>query len=155
MPENMHKKIYDAWINMRQRCFNQNHAEYHNYGGRGISICKEWEDFNCFLQDIGVPEHQSLSLDRVDNNKGYSKDNCCWSSKSDQSYNKRSSKSNTSGKVGVSWCKQTGKWRSTIKINGKFTCLGRFEQLEDAVAVREEAEIELYGRVKGKEFLNV
>ena len=39
--------------------------------------------------------------------------------------------------------------------NGKFTCLGRFEQLEDAVAVREEAEIELYGRVKGKEFLNV
>ena len=45
MPENMYKKIYNAWINMRQRCFNQNHAEYHNYGGRGISICKEWEDF--------------------------------------------------------------------------------------------------------------
>lgn len=155
MFENMHKKIYTTWVNMRQRCFNQNHAEYHNYGGRGISICEEWEDFDRFLQDVGLPEHPSLSLDRVDNNKGYSKDNCRWSCKSVQSYNKRSSKSNTSGKIGVSWCKQTGKWRSTIKINNKFICLGRFKQLEDAVAVREEAEVNFYGCVKGKEFLNV
>lgn len=78
---------------MKQRCLNKNAHEYENYGGRGIGICKEWlgeSGFSIFLSDMGE-RPDGTSIERVDNNKGYSKDNCIWATREQQQSNKRTS----------------------------------------------------------------
>lgn len=79
---------YRAWIAMRQRCNNPNNPAYLNYGFRGISVCERWAKFENFLSDMGdCPA--GMSIERVDNNLGYSKDNCVWATASEQNRNKR------------------------------------------------------------------
>lgn len=76
---------------MRQRCNNPNSKVYVHYGGRGIKVCKRWQRFENFHQDMGdVP--LGLTLERVDNNKGYSAGNCVWATQQDQVRNKRDTK---------------------------------------------------------------
>ena len=79
---------YKSWANMMQRCTNTNHAWYSYYGGRGITVCDEWRDFKNFLRDMGE-RPEGLTLDRIDNNKGYYKSNCRWATISEQNGNKR------------------------------------------------------------------
>jgi hypothetical protein len=79
---------YMIWKSMVQRCTNKNNKNYFRYGGRGIFVCDEWRIFEKFLEDMGeVPEGKSL--DRSDNNLGYSKENCKWVNMQDQANNKR------------------------------------------------------------------
>lgn len=80
---------YRAWLDMRYRCRNPNNKAYKNYGGRGITVCKEWnESFAAFLADMGeCPE--GLSLNRQNNELGYFKDNCRWTTVEVQQRNKR------------------------------------------------------------------
>ena len=76
---------------MKQRCYNANHMYYKYYGGRGIAICEAWkEDFDTFAQwalENGYSDE--LSIDRIDNDKGYSPDNCRWIYYKDQAKNRR------------------------------------------------------------------
>lgn len=81
-------KAYHAWSAMKQRCINPNHASYHNYGGRGIDVCERWLDFENFLADMGQPP-EGAELDRINNDKGYSPDNCRWTSKKQNANNRR------------------------------------------------------------------
>jgi hypothetical protein len=101
---------------MIERCTKKDHHAYHHYGGRGITVCEEWLDsFQNFYRDMG--ESNGKSLDRIDNNKGYSKDNCRWATREEQSNNTRRTKLLTyKGKtLGVSqWSRKLGIPTSTI-----------------------------------------
>lgn len=81
--------IYHAWSAIKQRCFNKKNKQYHLYGGRGIGISKDWLIFEKFYKDIGERPTIQHSIDRIDNNKGYFKENCRWSTMRQQSRNKR------------------------------------------------------------------
>ena len=81
-------RAYIAWMNMRQRCLNPKNRDFANYGGRGITVCIEWGLFKQFELDMGQPS-RGLSLDRINNDRGYSKENCRWATGHQQNQNKR------------------------------------------------------------------
>lgn len=83
-------RLYNVWKGMRQRCNNPNNERYNDYGGRGIKICDEWNDFSNFSKwanEHGY--HEGLSIDRIDNDKGYSPQNCRWATILAQNNNTR------------------------------------------------------------------
>lgn len=80
---------YKIWKDMIKRCNNPNHKHFHNYGGRGIKVSKEWETFENFLNDVGIRPSKEHSIDRIDNNGNYEKGNVKWSTDHEQRRNKR------------------------------------------------------------------
>lgn len=79
---------YQSWAGMKQRCLNPKATNYVDYGGRGITICDKWMSFKGFYEDMG-DRPVGKTLDRQDNDGPYNKDNCTWSSPSEQAYNRR------------------------------------------------------------------
>lgn len=84
-----YKDIYGSWYSMKQRCGNPNNHSYKNYGGRGITYPKKWELFAGFKEDLEITYKKGLFLDRIDNNAGYSKENCRWTTRKINNRNKR------------------------------------------------------------------
>lgn len=78
-----------VWRSMRDRCRLPSHQAWKNYGGRGIKVDPRWDDFDVFWEDMGPSYLPGLSLDRIDNEKGYNKENCRWTTRSIQCRNKR------------------------------------------------------------------
>lgn len=130
-------RAYNCWINMRQRCRNPRHPNYADYGGRGIDICPEWETLEGFIASIGVPP-DGLTLERLDNNKGYSKENCAWVTMAVQNENKRPQKPRCDNKTGIKGVSMRPDGyciaRTDQKHGTKLLYTGRV--LEDAIAAR-------------------
>lgn len=84
-------KSYVTWDKMICRCTKKNEQGYSNYGGRGIKICDKWMKMDGFFDDMGE-RPDGMSLDRIDNNKGYFKENCRWATQKQQHRNKRSNR---------------------------------------------------------------
>ena len=81
---------HGVWAGMKQRCYNKNTDAYKNYGGRGITVCAEWkDDFAQFYTDMGKRPDDSYSIDRIDNDKGYTPENCRWVTRYEQNRNHR------------------------------------------------------------------
>jgi len=82
----------NAYGHMMSRCYNKNSKDYPNWGGRGITVCKRWrDDFQNFLEDMG-DKPDGMTLDRIDNDKGYRKSNCRWATRLQQAHNSRATK---------------------------------------------------------------
>ncbi len=82
-------KINYVWLDMKARCSNPNHKRYKDYGGRGIGFQNSWNNFESFYNDMKSTYREGLTLDRIDNEKGYSKENCRWVTVLKQNNNKR------------------------------------------------------------------
>lgn len=85
-------RLYRTWLRMHQRCSNPNTVGWANYGGRGILVCVEWFDFCRFAADMGDPPSPKHSLDRKNNDLGYTKHNCRWATKVEQDNNRSSNR---------------------------------------------------------------
>ena len=90
--------LYTVWQGMKMRCNRKNFAQYKNYGGRGIKVCTVWNNnFQCFLNDMRASYKEHIkkygkvqtTIERINNDEGYSKDNCCWATRSEQKLNCR------------------------------------------------------------------
>lgn len=85
-------RIYGIWDNMRRRCDNPKDKAYKNYGGRGITYDVKWSNFENFYKDMIDGYNSKMTLERIDVNKGYFKDNCCWKTMLEQQRNKRNTR---------------------------------------------------------------
>lgn len=108
-----YKRLYSIWTNMKTRCNNPHTPEYRRYGGRGVKICSEWEnDFPAFLSWSMKNGYKSnLSIDRINNDEGYSPSNCRWADNFTQQSNKSNNVkiNSTHGEITAKqWCRENG-----------------------------------------------
>ncbi len=111
-------KTYNVWFGMRKRCHDPQDPAYKNYGARGVSVCDEWlSSFDAFYRDMGDPP-EGKTLDRINNDLGYSKENCRWIGMAEQMNNKRNNRVLTAFGMSLTvseWSKKIGVRSGTIR----------------------------------------
>lgn len=126
--------LYIKWKGMRQRCKDPKYAEYERYGGRGITVCAEWQAsflaFEKWARENGY--RPGLQIDRIDPDKDYSPENCRFTNSFGNAKNKGLTASNTSGYKGVSYIRKIRKWKASITCNYRQYHLGYFESSKEA-----------------------
>jgi len=129
-----YSKVYRTWIAMLSRCRNENEPNYINYGGRGITVCPEWHVFENFYSDMGDLPFYDAQLDRIDNEKGYFKENCRWVSAKENCRNRRTTKKHKTSQGDIvqqeliekiGWTKHQFRW--FVKRYGIYWILENFK----------------------------
>lgn len=140
-----HTLLYKRWETIKRRCLKENSIQYQDYGGRGIGICDRWLSFENFYEDMGEVPFPIAEIDRIDNEKGYFKENCKWSSRLQNSHNKRSKNRKSGLPTGV-YCHpsyKNPKYSASIKLNGKAISLGTFATINEASEAYQRAKREI------------
>ena len=132
-----HTPEYNSWDSMRKRCKNPKQKSYAYYGGRGISVCRRWdESFMSFYEDMGpkpTPKHQ---IGRIDNDGNYCPENCRWETPLENSLNKRTPKNNTTGHKGISWESRKNAYIVRGWRGGKRRYVGLYRDLDRAILAK-------------------
>ena len=139
-------KLHSVWMGMRRRCTYVRHIQYQDYGGRGISVCDEWNQKNGFRNfyqwaiDNGFSE--GLTIDRIDTNGNYDPANCRWVTMTVQERNRRVRSTNRFGIPGVTLRsgKKGTRYRVTICVDGKILSVGTYGSLAESLEARIQAE---------------
>ena len=130
--------IYNRWRGMKSRCNNTNRKQYDRYGGRGISYCPEWEDYENFKSwALSNGFEESLELERIDNDKDYSPENCTWVSRARQMQNRNKIKNTLHKYIGVTKL-PSNRWRAGLLKDGKQIYMGIYETELEAAKARDE-----------------
>ena len=140
---------------MHQRCKNPNHSEYAHYGGRGIKICRQWDDFWKFVEDMG-DRPRGYTLDRDNNNGDYTPDNCRWTDTITQSLNKNKAKNNSSGYVRVisdPYNREPKRYGVKVNCEGKIINFGWYADVINAAYIADQIKLEFSGEGTPLNFL--
>lgn len=132
--------LYNVWAGIKSRCNDAKIPAYQYYGARGIGYCDRWKVFANFAEDMW-PKPPGTSIERKDNNKGYSPENCVWATPTEQCHNRRTFKNNTVGVTGIVAIERGFNARyndHSIRYD-----LGNFDSIEEAINYRDEF-IKLY-----------
>lgn len=116
---------YRTWANLKDRCMNPNSKGFKGYGGRGITVCDRWSIFENFFIDMGARPTPNHSIERVDNNLGYSKDNCVWATRKQQQRNRRNTR--------------------LITFNGETLCLSAWAEKQRLSPCRIHTRLDYFG----------
>jgi hypothetical protein len=128
-----YRSEYNIWNKMVSRCYNINDQSYKYYGARKIKVSPVWRgSFTRFLSDMGTRPSKKHSIERINNNKGYSKNNCKWATKSEQAINTRKRSNTSSIYKGVCFNKTKNKWEANLSFNNINYYLGSFKSEEEA-----------------------
>lgn len=132
-----HTDLHDIWQAMKQRCSNPNNKSFKNYGGRGIVVCEEWKEYLPFKEWAMQGYKKELTLERVDNDKGYNPNNCRWATRLDQCFNQRIRADNKTGYKGVQL--RNGRYIASMKFLGSVIHLGSFTTAIEAAKAYNQA----------------
>lgn len=132
-------RINKCWRDMKQRCLNPKHKWYPEYGGRGITVCDEWMKFMPFYEwSMQNGYSDGLTIDRIDNNKGYCPENCRWATWKQQcEHKRRPRRKNLSENVGIEHT-PCGRYRARVHRKEGVFNVGSFATVEEARAARKE-----------------
>lgn len=137
--------LYRIHHNIKNRCYNKKQKGYHNYGGRGITVCGRWlESFENFFDDVIRGYEKGLELDRIDNDGNYEPSNVRWVTKQQNAMNRGNTGGNSKYK-GVLFNKRNSKWFSRIKVNGVSIYLGEYTNEIDAAKAYNKAAERYFG----------
>lgn len=141
-------RAHKIWLGIKGRCEVKSNSSYKKYGAKGLTMCGSWsKSFSAFWDDMGKPK-ENETIDRIDNRKGYSKDNCRWASYTLQSRNRR--RLIGCGKVkfrGVTWASDRKVYVARITVAGKTLSIYRGKSCVTAIHKRCKAEIAYFGFV--------
>ncbi len=152
-------RLYKIWTGIKRRCYSKGASDYTNYGNRGISVCREWQNDFIPFRDWATTHGYSnkLTIDRINNDGNYEPFNCRWITRRENNLNSRFMRAdNTSGYRGISWHKVIRKWEARIAVRNKDFNLGCYTTKQQAAMAYDNYIINhnLTGYKTNKEYYN-